>query len=377
MKKPTIFICAAEPSGDMLGSRLMQAIKEINPEANIVGVGGESMQARGLKTWFNIKNLAVMGLFEVLSKAFDALKKINFTCEQIVKIQPDVIVTIDAPSFNFRVAKRLKKMGVKIPIIHYVAPQVWVWKKSRAKIVHKFLDEILALLPFEPKLFEKYDMKTTFVGHSVIEAQAKPLSIAKIESMLKPEEELFLLLPGSRRNEVSRLLPEFIASAKILRARNPHLVFMIPSVETVKELVEEILAKENFKAQVVLGQEMRYAAFAKAKGAIAASGTVSLELGKFGVPHVVAYKFAPLTYWLAKFFIGQNVLMNILNILMKKRFIPEFLQNEVQAANLVNAWEKIDAKEFGKTCKQALAKLQSGDELPSVNAARRVLSYIK
>lgn len=376
MKKPTIFMVSAEPSGDLLGARLINRLITLRKDVRIIGVGGESMKAAGMPSLFDVKDLAIMGFFEVFSKAFSALKKIHRTVDEIARTKPDVVVTIDSVSFNFRIAKLLKKKGINIPVVHYVAPQVWAWKKGRAKTVHKFLTEILALLPFEPKIFEKYGMKTTFVGHSVIEAEAKLDEVAKIKK-LAGKKEIVLLLPGSRSNEVSRLLPEFIHAARLLQAKKTNLCFIIPTVETVKNTVEKILAQENFSAHIVFGLDARYAAMAAAKKAIAASGTVSLELAKFGVPHVVAYKFAPLTYALAKLIIRKQPFMNLINMLMGKRIIPELLQSDANAKNIVAKLAKINLAVFKKHCQDGLAKLQSGNQPPSINAAKRILSYIK
>ena len=211
-----IYLIAGEPSGDLLGSRLMRAMIAKNPEVEFYGIGGETMEREGLKSLFDISELAVMGLFEVLPSLPKILKRFSQTIADIEKIKPDVVITIDSWRFSARIHKLLRRKKLHIPRVHYVAPQVWAWKKKRAKTMYKYIDHLLTLFPYEPKYFTPHKLKTTFVGHPVIESSVLWASGEDFRTRYNIDEKtkIMSVLPGSRHTEVSRLLPVFLDVVK-------------------------------------------------------------------------------------------------------------------------------------------------------------------
>ena len=239
-----IYLIAGEPSGDMLGGRLMHALKEMAPDARFAGIGGENMEREGLKSLFDISDLAVMGLAEVIPSIPKILRHIKETIMDIAAQKPDIVITIDSWSFSARVHKALRKKGIKVLQMHYVAPQVWAWKKGRAKTMYKYIDRLLTLFPNEPAYFTPYRLPADCVGHPVVENQmltADPKAFFAGRNVAAGKR-VVLILPGSRHNEVSRLLPVFLESAKILNTRFNDLYFVLPTVKTVEKRVRKMVA---------------------------------------------------------------------------------------------------------------------------------------
>lgn len=342
-EKIKVYLVAGEPSGDLLGSRLMRAFKRAyGPNVSFCGVGGETMQREGLSSLFNIRDLAVMGLAEVVPSIPRILKRLNSVIQDIQTQQPDVILTIDSYSFSARVHAALKKKNCPIPHFHYVAPQVWAWKKKRARQVHKLFDHLFVLLPNEPAFFEPHGMATTFVGHPVVESSAdKGDGLAFREKNQIPEQALVMvMLPGSRKNEIRYLLPDFMKTAELMQQKHPNLFVVIPTVQTVASVVQQQLKDWFVPHAVVLGEEERYHAFAAADVALAASGTVSLELAMARVPHVIAYRVNPLTAMIVKRLI-QIRFVNLINILSDKEIIPEMIQDKCTPEQLAATLENV------------------------------------
>ena len=291
MKK--IYLIAGEPSGDLLGSRLMRALKKkTGGDVAFYGVGGETMEEEGLKSLFDIADLSIMGIMEVIPSIPKVLRHIRNTVEDIIRVQPDVVITIDSWSFSARVHKALRKKKLGIPQVHYVAPQVWAWKKKRARTMYKYIDHLLTLLPYEPKYFTPYRLPTDFVGHPVIESEALHADGAKFREKFKvpADKRVISVLPGSRKTEVSKLLPVFFDAVRELAKQDEDLFFVIPTVKTVAEAVKTAAKNSGLPVVVTETQQDRYNAFKASSAAIAASGTVALELAILDVPHIVAYK---------------------------------------------------------------------------------------
>ena len=332
-----VYLIAGEPSGDLLASRVMRALKRQNKNVRFFGVGGETMQAEGLKSLFDIQELTVMGLFEVLPKLPKILKRFKQIIKDIEQVQPDIIMTVDSYSFSAHLHKMLKKRHCTIPHVHLVAPQVWAWKKSRAKKVHKFIDHLFCLLPTEEAYFKPYGMATTFVGHPVIEGGADKGSAKRFlqKYHVRQGKEIIVMLPGSRHNEIAYLLPYFKKVAEHLYVENANRVFVIPTVDTVKAKLAKQLASWSVPHILITGEKDRYDAFAAAKVAFAASGTVSLELAMAGVPHLIAYRMNPLTATLARRVLKIKY-VNLLNLLVDKPIIPELLQENCTTEKLLD-----------------------------------------
>ena len=318
-----------EPSGDLLGARLMRAVKnKYGNNVSFYGLGGEAMIAEGLDSIFNIKDLAIMGLTEVIPSIPLVLRRLDETVQDILRVKPDIVMTIDSFSFSARVHKKLKKLNFKTPHVHCVAPQVWAWKKGRAKKVSQYMDHLFCLLPYEKKYFQPHGMATTFIGHPVIEGGADKGNgvLFREKHGISKTDTILCMLPGSRKNEVSFLMQTFMQVAEKMYETNPHLFVVIPTVSTVSDKLNELLLDWKVPHVVVQGEKNRYDAFAASDVAVAASGTVSLELSLASVPHLIAYKVSKLTGFLAKRLLKIKY-VNLINILQDKEVIPELLQD--------------------------------------------------
>ena len=372
-----VYLIAGEPSGDLLGSRVMRALKkQTRNQVEFMGVGGETMHDEGLKSLFNIRDLAVMGLLEVIPSVPKILKHLDEIIADIQKKKPDIIMTIDSYSFSIRVHQKLKKLNLGIPHVHCVAPQVWAWKAGRAKTLPKYIDHLFCLLPNEEKYFKPHGLKTTFIGHPVIEGGADKGSAKSFRQKynLKKTTQVLILLPGSRKNEVARLMPIFKQACEQLQKTHPHLFVVIPSVKTVAPAVCDVLKRWHIPHTVILGEKKRYDAFAAADVAIAASGTVSLELSLAKVPHLIAYRLSPITAWLARKVIKIRF-VNLINLLQNKEVIPELLLEKCTVENLVETTEKL-FKNPHQNVQKSLAKL-NGKMLPSEKMAQILIHLAK
>ncbi|MDR1226623.1 MAG: lipid-A-disaccharide synthase [Prevotellaceae bacterium] len=323
----TAYIVTGEPSGDILASRLMQSLVKLHPDMQFAGMGGETMTALGFKSLFNISEISVMGFWEVVPKLPLIMKRMRQVVADIERLQPDVIVTVDSWGFVSLLLNSLKKRSIAIPKVHYVAPQVWAWKKGRAKKTARLLDRLMALWPYEPPYFEKYGLKCDFVGHPVIENTADlndDLAEFKRQHGIPQQGTFLCVLPGSRRNEIRKLIPVFKKVVARLSQDFPDLFLIIPSVAAIAGEVREAFADVQLPHSVVLGQRERYNAFRACHFAIAASGTVTLELAALRTPHVIAYTFSPITNWLADKLVKSKY-ANLINIMADKFVIPEFV----------------------------------------------------
>ena len=382
--KQKIYLIAGEPSGDLLGSRFMRAMrKECGDNVEFYGVGGDTMEKEGLKSLFDISDLAVMGLVEVIPAIPKILGLINQTIADIERVRPDVVMTIDSWSFSSRIHKKLRKLKTGIPQVHYVAPQVWAWKKKRAQTMYKYIDLLLTLFPYEPKYFTPYHLQAEFVGHPVVES---PAITADGEAFRKKyniaaDEKIITVLPGSRKTEVSKLLPDFLAAVKLLQKQNEKFRFVVPTVKTVAPAVKAVVSNSGLPIIVLESETDRYAAFRASSAAIAASGTVALELAICGVPHIICYKVSPLTAMLVRRFLKIQF-VNLSNILLGREIVPELLQEQCVPANIAswinhlvnrdNDWYDRQQEGFAKVRKI----LGAGEQTPSETAARIILDLM-
>ncbi len=379
---PLIFLVAGEPSGDQLGARLMAALKtETGGRVRFAGVGGPRMAAEGLDSLFPMADLAVMGLVEVLPHLRRILRRMAETEAAARRLRPDALVTIDSPAFSLRVAKRLK--GAGFPLIHYVAPSVWAWKPWRARRVAGFLDHLLALLPFEPPYFEAHGLATTVVGHPVVEAVA-PADAGpafRAQHGISDEAPLLVVLPGSRRGEVERLSGVFAETLARLRHDRPGLRAVVPTVPNVAALVRRETAAWPVATLVLEGPEEKYAAFAAADAALAASGTVAVELAVARVPTVVAYRVSPLSAAIARRLLKIRY-VSIPNLVLDREVQPELLQEACRPARLAAALgpllddADLRARQAADLDRVIAALSGAGEGPPSRQAARRVLQVI-
>lgn len=375
-----IFLLAGEPSGDALGARLMIGLRQRVPKKYSIefhGVGGALMEKEGLKSLFPMDELTIMGVIEVFPKIPQLLRLINKTAQAAKDLNPDAFVTIDAPDFSFRVAKKLK--SVSFPKVHYVAPSVWAWRPGRAAKIAKLYDHLLTLLPFEPPYFEKEGLAATFVGHSVIETGAGHGDGEKFRSLhnLGPNDPVLMILPGSRRSEVSRHLDIFKETAIHVQKSIPDLTIVVPVIGKSSQIVKEHLKTWPMRTITVEGETDKYDAMAGSDVALAASGTVGLELALARLPAIIAYKMHPITAYLARKLVKLDY-VNLVNILLNKEVVPEHIlencQAEILAPSLIDLLEnQSKAKIQIEGYEKAVASLGVGGDAPGIRAADVVL----
>lgn len=363
-----IMMTAGEASGDIHGANLARAIKKISPSTEIFGMGGDEMQAAGVKILRHYKDYNVMGFIEVLKN----LRKISKLLDDLTEIaqteKPDLLVLIDYPDFNWRLAKRVKNFGVKI--LSYIPPSAWAWRKSRAADCAKIADEFIAIFPFELPPYEKVGAKISFLGNPLVDAVNPSMTLDDARKFFNvtESEHVILLMPGSRRQEINLILPEMLKAAKILSEQRP-AKFFIPVADNVDE--EEILRQVNAaNIEVTLTKKFRYDLMNIADAAIATSGTVILEAALMNLPCVVLYKMARLNYFIGKIFVDiEN--FSLPNILAGKKIQPELLQDEVKAERIVEEILKLYRGESHREkviadLKDACAKLGEGGAVERV-----------
>jgi len=375
---PLVCLVAGEPSGDLLGGRLMTALNRIEyGRVRFAGIGGEAMGAAGLHSLFPMQELSVMGLVEVLPRAPRLLRRIAQTERAIRDMAPDAVITIDAPGFCFRLAKRLKGSG--IPLIHYVAPSVWAWRPGRAVRVAALYDHLLTLLPWEPPYFERHGLACTFVGHpAVAEAPPSDGQAFRQRHGIAADAPLLAVLPGSRQGEVSRLLPLFGEALGHLTASVQRLHAVVTTVPATADGVAEATAHWPLPATITDAAE-RADAFAAANAAVAASGTVSVELAATRTPMVVCYRMAPLTMWVAKRLV-RIPYISLVNLALDEAAVPELIQEDCTAGAIAAAAERLlvdpTARETQIAALEKGVALLGAGATPSESAARAVLDVI-
>ncbi|MFO1138795.1 MAG: lipid-A-disaccharide synthase [Paracoccus sp. (in: a-proteobacteria)] len=378
-----LFLIAGEPSGDNLGGALMAGLKELAPAVEFLGVGGPAMQAQGLESRFPMEELAVMGIWEVLPK-YRALKaRIAETARAVADERPDALITIDSPDFCLRVAREARRLNPDLRTIHYVAPSVWAWRPGRAKKMAEVIDHVLAILPFEPPLMRAAGMTCDFVGHPIVSepvASAAEAAAFRETHGIAPEQPLILCLPGSRRGEVSRLGPRFDEALMRLRDRVPEIRVVIPTVRGVSGLVRDMAKRWPTAPVVVESPEERRAAFAAADLALAASGTVSLDLAANDVPMVIGYDVAPLSRLIIRLLLKTDT-VTLVNLVSDTRVVPEFLGANCEPGPMSQAlFCLIEHPEdrAGQIAAMNLTmeRLGRGGEAPGLRAARSVLDAL-
>lgn len=330
---PLIWLIAGEPSGDLIGARLIESLnKRAGGKVRVTGIGGEAMEAAGLQSRFPISDIAVMGLVEIIPRIPLIKRRMRETIEQIKQDRPAIVVSIDVPGFCYDVWKGLRGSG--IPLVHYVAPTVWAWRPDRAKKFARELDHLMALLPFEPPYFEEEGLDCTFVGHPVLEGGADRGDGAGFRAQhgIGKNETAICVLPGSRSGELKKLAAVFKESAAAIVDKHPDAVFVFPTVSYLSAQVTELARDWPGRTVVVSSISEKFDAMQACNVAMAASGTVSLELAMARVPHVVAYRMNALTVRIVKLLHGMNQkFVNLVNILLDREVIPEFIQERCRS----------------------------------------------
>ncbi|MCX7888140.1 MAG: lipid-A-disaccharide synthase [Rhodobacteraceae bacterium] len=378
-----IYLVAGEASGDALGASLMRGLRHFRPEIAFSGVGGPLMAAEGLASLFPMDELSVMGLAEILPRYRSLRRRLTQTVEDVLAQAPDALVTIDSPDFTLRVAAGVRARAQALRTIHYVAPSVWAWRPGRAGRMARSIDHVLALLPFEPPYMRAAGMTCDFVGHPVVsEPRAGAVEAAAFREthMIGPEQPLALCLPGSRRGEVTRLMPIFAEALMQLRDREPGLRVVVPTTPAMAPLVRMMAARWAEAPLVVEAAADKRAAFAAADVALAASGTVSLELAANAVPMVIGYDMHPLTRMVMKRLVRVET-VTLVNLVSGTRAVPEFLGRDCRPdrmARVLAALLEDDAARADQIAAMDLCmdRLGRGGEAPGLRAARSVLAVL-
>lgn len=371
---------AGEDSGDQLGAKLMRALRDLSPEPlDLRGVGGEAMTAQGLASLFPIDDVAVMGYLPVLYRLRTLLRRIRETVDAIVAAQPDVLVIIDSPGFTHAVASRVRKRRPDLPIVDYVSPSVWAWRPWRAKGMRPYIDHILALLPFEPDAHRRLGGPAcTYVGHPLIERLGELRPGPDDARTREATPPLIAVLPGSRRSEIERLMPIFGRALRLLRERAGPIAVELPAVSRHRALIEQLALAWDVPVRLMHGEAAKHATFRRARAALAASGTVTLELALAGAPMVVAYKVSRIEEAIARRLITVTTIV-LPNLILSEHAMPDFVQADCTPERLAGALVPLvtGGPERARQL-DALARIDglmrlAGDEEPSRAAARIVL----
>jgi lipid-A-disaccharide synthase len=376
-----IFLVAGETSGDQLGAALMRALRRDRPAVDFIGVGGPAMEAEGLDSLFSLSDLAVMGFLPVLANLRRLLRRIDTTARAVLAAQPDALVIIDSPDFTHRVARRVRKVRRDLPIIDYVSPTVWAWRPGRARRMRDYIDHVLALLPFEPEAYRRlHGPPCTYVGHPLIEQTSRLQPDEADQRARQLEPPLLLVLPGSRHSEIRRLMPRFAETLARLAAANVHFDAALPAVAHLQEEIRANLESWPVRPRLITGEAEKLAAFRRARAALAASGTVTLELALAQVPSVVAYEVSSLEAQIRYFIKVPSIVLP--NLILAENLVPEFLQERCRPEALAAALAPllVDSPQRA-TQMRGFARLGElmrprHGETPSINAARIVRGLI-
>ncbi len=382
-----VFIVAGEPSGDKLGAALMTGLQKLAGDVKFDGIGGPLMQGCGLVSRFDMSELSVMGIAEVLPRYRALMRRINETAAAVIDTAPDVLITIDSPDFCLRVARRVRAGAPAIRTVHYVAPTVWAWRPGRAAKMAEMIDHVLALFPFEPPLMQAAGMECDFVGHPVV---AEPVATTEEAAAFRTRSGIgrapfVLVLPGSRRGEVTRLAPIFRAAVQQMIKERPELRVVVPAAAPVAGLLQDIVPDwpgdpillDPRAAPPDTALSQKRAAFAAADVALAASGTVSLELAAVATPMVIAYDMN----WFSRQIIARMLKVDtvtLVNLVSDTRVVPEFLgprcKPDLISAAVLQVLDHPDAQQ--QAMEVTMQRLGRGDLDPGLRAAQSVLDFL-
>jgi lipid-A-disaccharide synthase len=364
-----VFLVAGEASGDLHGANLIRALHDLEPELVFEGLGGQRMAEAGMRLHFDLAGRAIMGFAEVIRSLAFIRRLFYETLNRIEQSRPDCLVLIDYPGFNIQLAKRVKTLG--IPIVYYISPQVWAWKKRRIHTLAKLADKMLVILPFEAELYTRLGVDCTYVGHPLMDH----INGIKTENHW-PGKRVVGLLPGSREQEIRRIFPPMIACAKGIREVYPDTVFVTPCVDDARAAQIKILAGD-FSVETAVGKT--YDVLKAARFCMVASGTATLETALWGVPFVILYRVAPITYAIAKTLVSVEHI-GMVNILAGKRIVPEFIQGEIDPDRVVPvALELIRDSDTRSEMIRELGNVKEslGGPGASARAAKEVMSILE
>ncbi len=378
-----VFLLAGEPSGDLIGGRLMQAIRreQASDEITFFGVGGPRMQAQGLESLFPMEELSLMGFTEVLPHVPKLLRRLSQTRKEIKRQRPAMALTIDSPSFSLRLQQQLD--GRSLRRVHYVAPQVWAWRQGRAATLGAKIDHLLALLPFEPRFFQRHGLACSFVGHPIIEEAGREGDGALFRKRyeLPHDAPIVCLLPGSRVTEIKKHMPVLQETANRLAKRFPRLRLILPTLPSLVPMLRAMIEDWPVRPFILAERADRFDAYAASWFAIAASGTVTLELALSRLPHITIYRTGAITAWLARRMISVEH-VNLVNLILNRPVVPEWLQEDCNpdriTTSALHLMEDPDHRDEQKASLGEVVTMLRGSDSrpPSEQAARRVLDLL-
>ena len=324
MKK--IFILTGEPSGDRLASAVISKLKKENSNIEYLSVGGSYLKTLGIRSIFDLKDITYLGFTSVLMNIFKIKKKIDYTVDEIIKFNPDILFSVDSPDFTLRVCEKVKKLNKTIKTIHYVAPQVWIWRKNRVKKIKKFIDHILLLFNFEKKYFDEENVKNTFVGHPLIENDRRVKT--DLSNIMTKDKKIISIFPGSRKSEINVLLPIQLKFIKLMNSKNQNYFYVFHSTDENKQLIMDYFEHAELKnIDVISDENIKMKILSNSIFAICKSGTASLQVCNENIPSIIVYKLSFINFMIFKLLVNVKF-ANIINIINNREVIPELLQGE-------------------------------------------------
>ena len=375
MKK--IFILTGEPSGDKLASEVVKKIINFDKDINFLGVCGKHLKALGINSIFDQNEITYLAFSDIILNIFKIRKKINHTVNEIIKFQPDILFTVDSPDFSLRVSKKVKQINPNIKTIHYIAPKVWAWREGRVKKMKKFLDHVLLLFNFEKKYFDKENLKSTFVGHPLLDDQLEKNNIS-IKQII--DKKVISIFAGSRISEINMHMPILIDFIKKMNNKNFEYKYVFYSTEKLSEKLKAMIKENNLhNVDVIHDEKLKSNILKQSIFAIVKSGTVSLEVCKNNIPSIIIYKMNFFNYLLAKSILNIKF-VNMVNIINNKEVIPELIQKECNSDEIYRAVNYLLKKpdlvknqllEINKTLNEIKSSTSSTDQ-----ASKVVLSYL-
>ena len=376
MKK--IFVLTGELSGDKLASKVIADLKKINPEIEYLSVGGSNLKSLGIESIYDLKEITYLGFTQVLLNLFKINNKINKTVDSILDFKPDILFTVDSPDFTLRVAERVKNKNSNIKTIHYVAPQVWVWRKGRVKKIKKFIDHILLLFSFEKKYFEEEKMSCDFVGHPLLDDTREDK--IDINQIVGKNKAIISVFPGSRISEIKILMPILLNFVVLMKKKHDDIIYVFHANREHSKLIQSYIKNANLiNCEVVSDNKIKLHILNKSIFAVVKSGTVSLEVCKAKIPSIIIYKMSLINFLIIKTLVKIKY-ANIINIAANEEIIPELLQSECNAQNIYKVIDKylesplIIAKQVSKT--QLILKQFRTDKSSSLLASQKINSWL-
>ena len=349
MKK--IFVLTGEPSGDKLASKVISKLKSARSDIEYLSVGGAHLKSLEIKSLYDLKEVTYLGFTRVLLNIFKIKKKINVTVNKIIEFNPDILFSVDSPDFTLRIAERVKKLKPNIKTIHYVAPQVWVWREHRVKKLKQFLDHILLLFPFEKKYFEKEKINCTFVGHPLLKNDER--SKIDINTTINQGKKIISIFPGSRSSEIDVLTPILIKFIKLMQEKYNDTQFIFHTTNEHKQKIQHQLTKEKLtRCEIICDDKIKSHILEKSIFAVSKSGTISLEICSAKVPSIIIYKMNSINFFIVKMLVKVKF-ANIINIAANEEIIPELLQSKCNPQNIFNTVTKL-LQDQGALAKQVI-----------------------